>query len=259
MRALWTGSLSFGLVNIPVKLYSATQDRALKFRMLHGKDESPITYSRICEREGKEVPYEEIAKGYEHEKGDFVVLDKKDFEGVDQKLVKTIDVKAFVKEDDIEAKYFEKPYYLEPDKKAVPAYVLLREALRKAKKVGIATFVIHQREHLGMIKPEGNLLMLEQLRYADELRDAGALDVPEKATIPVEEMKLAQLLIDQRTRPFQAEEYRDTYTESLEAIIAAKVKGRKPKKKGAAPQPTQVSDIMAMLRESLEQIGRAHV
>src|SRR5215211_1486354 len=143
MRALWTGSLSFGLINIPMKLYSATQEHGLNFDMLHKKDLSPIRYARICKADGKEIPYKDIVKGYEYQKGDYVVLVEEDFKRANIKKTKSIEMIEFTKESEINPLYYEKPYYLEPDKGADKAYVLLREALLKSKKVGIAKFVLH--------------------------------------------------------------------------------------------------------------------
>lgn len=253
MRAIWSGSLSFGLVNIPVKLYSATKDQALKFHMVRTSDQCPVGYRRICKMTGDEVPLESISKAYEYEKGEFVVLEKSDFEKANARKTKTLDVVAFVKEQEIDSKYFEKPYFLEPEKKSDHAYVLLREALRKARLVGIVRFVLHNREHIGALKPEGNMLMVEQMRYETEMRSPAALAVPGKQAVAEKEMELARLLIAQLTKPFDPAEYSDTYTEELERVIAEKAKGRKPKKKGQAPQPTAVPDLMSTLMRSLEQ------
>lgn len=221
--------------------------------MLHEKDMGQIGYKKVCKAEEKEVPYDQIVKGYEYEKGEFVVLKEEDFEKANARKTKTIDVVAFAKEQEVDPKYFDTPYYLEPEKKAEHAYVLLREALKKAKKAGVAKFVIRNKERLGMIKPEGNVLMLVQLRYPDELRSSGALTIPGKETIAEQEMKLAMLLIDQLTKPFDPGEYRDTYTEELEQLIEAKIKGKKPRKKGAEPVPTAVPDLMSVLMQSLQE------
>src|SRR5438105_12891179 len=170
MKSSWSGALSFGLVNIPVKLYSATVDRALNFKLLDKHGNCPISYQRVCRESGKEVPHEDIVRGYEYEKGDYVVLDDKDFEHVRSKKSETIDIVHFTDEEEIDAKLYEKNYYIEPDKKSAKAYVLLREALRKTKKVGIAKFVLKNREYVAVIKSDDNMLLLHQLHYSDEIK-----------------------------------------------------------------------------------------
>lgn len=191
MRAIWRGSLSFGLINIPVRLYSATQEHALTFDLLHKKDLSPIRYARICKADGKEIPYEDIVKGYEYQKGDYVVLVDEDFKRANVKKTKSIEMIEFTQESEVNPLYYEKPYYLEPDKGADKAYALLREALVKSKKVGIAKFVLHNREHLALIKPYGKLLILNQLRYADEIRQYHELHLPSKEVASSREIGMA--------------------------------------------------------------------
>ncbi|MBX4187042.1 MAG: Ku protein [Candidatus Doudnabacteria bacterium] len=253
MRAIWSGALSFGLVNIPIKLYSATSGKTLSFDMLHKKDLSPIRYARVCRVDGKEIPYEDIVKGYEYQKGDYVVLTDEDFKKANVKKTKAIEIQDFVKENEIDPIYFEKPYYLEPEKGAAKAYVLLREALKKSKKIGIAKFVLRNREHLAVIKPFGNVLLLNQMRYQDEIRRPDDLNLPETKEAGKREIEIALALIDQLTSHFKPEEYHDTYTEELERVIKAKAKGKPIKAKGKEPQPTEVTDLMAMLRASLEK------
>lgn len=252
MRALWSGALSFGLINIPVRLYSATQDHGLNFDMLHKKDLSPIRYARICKSDGREIPYQDIVKGYEYQKGDYVVLVDEDFKRANIKKTKTIDMVDFTDEKEIDPVYYEKPYFLEPGKGADKAYVLLREALKKSKKVGLAKFVLHNREHMAVIKPHDNILILNQLRYKSELKDAGQLHIPEKETASSKEVVMALKLIEQLTTHFHPEQYHDTYTEELKSIIEDKAKGKKPRAKGHEPKITDVKDIMTMLKESLE-------
>lgn len=255
MRPIWTGALSFGLVNIPVRLYSATEDHGLNFDMLHKKDLSPIRYARICKVDGKEIPYDDIVKGYQYEKGDYVVLTDEDFKKANIKKTKTIDIIDFSKEEDIDSVYFEKPYYLEPDKGAFKAYALLREAIKKSKKVGIAKFVLRNREHLAALRAQGDVIVLNQLRFDEEIRKPD-LKLPgkeEKTTSREVEMALA--LIDQLTSHFKPQDYKDTYVKDVKQIINQKLKGKKPKAKGSEKdtKPTEVHDIMAMLKESLEK------
>jgi DNA end-binding protein Ku len=256
MRAIWTGALSFGLVNIPVRLYSATEDHGLDLDMLHKKDLSPIRYARICRVDGKEIPYDDIVKGYEYEKGDYVVLTDEDFKKANVKKTKTIDIVDFAKEDDIDTMYFEKPYYLEPEKGAFKAYALLREAIKKSKKVGVAKFVLRNREHLGVLKAKGNIIVLNQLRFKEEIREPEDLKVPSKSENATnKEIAMALTLIDQLTEHFKPEDYKDTYVKDVKQIIDAKVKGKKPKTKNDVKDttPTEVHDIMAMLKKSLEK------
>lgn len=254
MRAIWTGSLGFGLVNIPVKLYSGSQSNSgLDLTMLHAKDLSPIRYARICRADGKEIAYEDIVKGYEYQKGDYVVLTDEDYAKANVRKTKTIDIVEFTMAADIDVRYFEKPYYLEPDKGAGKAYALLREALKKSGKVAIAKFVIRNREHLAAIMPVGNALVLNQMRFTNELRTPDGLQFPDAtAKSDKKEIDMALNLIDHLTEPFVPEDYHDTYIEELEKVIDAKAKGKKPPTSGKAPVSTRSKDLMAMLKASLE-------
>ncbi len=253
MRALWNGALSFGLINIPMKLYSAIQDHGLSFDMLHKKDLSPIRYARICKSDGKEIPYEDIVKGYQYQKGDYVILVNEDFKRADVKKTKSIDIVDFVDEKEIDSIYYEKPYYLEPGKGADKAYVLLRESLKKSKKVGLAHYVFHNRGHIGIIKPHDHLLILNQLRYNTEIKKPTQLHIPESAKMSTQEVTMALKLIEQLASHFHPEEYHDTYTEELKEIIEQKIKGKKPRPtKNKEAKLTDVKDIMRMLKESLE-------
>jgi DNA end-binding protein Ku len=253
MRSIWTGSLSFGLVNIPVKLYSGTKSERLDFDMLHKKDLSPIRYARVCKEEGEEIPYEEIVKGYEYEKGEYVVLTEQDFERANVKKNKTIEIVAFVAQEEIDPGYFDKPYLIEPDKGADRAYALLREALKKSGRVGLAQFVLRNREHLCAIRPEGDALIVNQMRFAGELQDTSQLHVPQNVEVNDKELSLAMSLIDQFTEPFQPEKYHDTYHEELKRVIDEKLAGKAPAKIGKAPEPTKVRDLMALLKASLKE------
>ena len=257
MRAIWTGALSFGLVNIPVRLYSASEERGgLDLDMLHKKDLSPIRYARICKADGKEVPWEDIVKGYEYEKGDYVILTDEDFKKANVKKTKTIDIVDFAKEGDIDPIYYEKPYYLEPEKGAFKAYALLREAIKRSKKVGVAKFVIRNREHIGAIRVVGKALVLEQMRYKEDLREPEGLNLPAKDEgASKREIEMALNLIDQLTAGFDPKKFKDTYTEDLKEVIEQKAKGKRPKAKNVkktAPTRTE-HDIMAMLKKSLEK------
>lgn len=253
MRAIWKGALSFGLVNIPVQVYVATEEHPLEFDMLHKKDLSPIRYARICKNEEKEVPYEDIVKGFEYEKGEYVVIDEADFALANARKTKTIDIQNFVLLDEVDPIYYERPYYLEPDKKAAKAYALLREALKKSKKIAIANFVFRNKEHIGVVRPYGSLLVLNQLRYKTQVRSPKGLELPLETKFAPKEMDVALQLIDQLSSQFHIEKYKDTYTEELETVIAAKLKGKKVKGKEKAPKITPSSDLMHLLKQSVEK------
>lgn len=255
MRAIWSGAISFGLVNIPVKLYSGTDEHGLDFNMLHEEDLSPIKYVRVCRADGEEVPYDEIVKGYEYRKGDYVILTDQDFEKANLKKTKAIDIYDFVPESEIESVYFEKPYYLEPAVGAEKPYALLRQALEKSGKVGIAKYVIRNREHLGAIKPRENLIILEQLRFQGEIRDHQELKLPGEIA-EASELKIALALIDQLSSHFDPSQYKDTYVTEVKEIIEEKVKGNEIRPKGEAPRPTEVKNLMEMLKKSLEEAKR---
>lgn len=252
MRSLWTGSLSFGLITIPVTMYSASKERALDFSMLHKEDMAPISFKRVCTKTGDEVPYEDIVKGFEYKEDKYVVLDKDDFKRAAPEKTERIDIESFVQESEIETKYYDKPYFLEPGKGADKAYVLLREALAQEKKVAVARMVFRQREDLVVVKPDGNLLLLNQLRFADELRDHSELNVPHKATIARQEIAMAIDLIEKMTGKFKPNSYKDTYIDKLETLIKAKARGKKLQSIAKVKEvPTESSDLVAQLRASL--------
>ena len=253
MRAMWSGSISFGLVNIPVKLFSGSQSNSLDLDMLRKSDLCPIKYLRVCKNDSTEVPYEEIVKGYEYSDGEYIVLTDKDFETASVEKTHLIDILDFVQESEIDTRYFEKPYYLEPDKTGQKAYALLREALKRSGKVGVATYVLRNRGNIGIVKPLDDLLILNAIRYRDEVRDASDLKLPSSENLREQEVALALTLIDQLTVKFDADKYHDTYIEDLKRIIDEKAQGRQPKPVGKEPQPTKVQDMMALLKESLKQ------
>ncbi len=260
MRAIWKGSISFGLVNIPIALYPATRREDLTFRLLRAKDLSPVNYKRVAEADGKEVPWDEIVKGYEYEKGKYVVLKDEDFQRVDLEATQTVDIQDFVDEEEIDPMFFYKPYYLEPQKGGDKAYVLLRDALEDSKKVGIAKVVIKTRQYLAGVKAEDGVLVLELMHFAEELAEADKLHVPKKIEPGKREMNMAKSLIDSMSAKWNPEKYRDDYREALMEVIEEKVEaggkeiGEKPKK---APKPTKVIDLVSVLQQSLEKTGGA--
>ncbi len=253
MRSIWSGSITFGLVNIPVKLYSASKERAISFDFLHKKDLSRVRYARICLKENKEIPYEDIIRGYELGSGNYVEVDEKDLEQANQRKTKSIEIINFSKEEEVDPIYYEKPYYLEPDKGADKSYLLLKEALKKSKRVGIAKFVLRNKEHLAMVRPTGGILSLIQLRFNDEVRNAEELKKISTKEISDQEISLALALVDQLTKRFDPSGYRDDYTEELKEIISEKSEGKVPAESEAAPSPTEVKDLMEVLKKSLEE------
>jgi DNA end-binding protein Ku len=258
MRAIWKGSISFGLVNIPIALYPATRKEELKFRMLRKGDLSPINYKRVAEKDGREVPWDDIVKGYEYEKGKYVVLKDEDFARVDLEATQTVDIQDFVDQDDIDPMFFYKPYYLEPQKGGDKAYVLLRDSLKNSNKVGIAKVVIKTRQYLAGVKPDDGVLVLELMHFADELADATKLHVPRKTEAGKREMEMAKALIGSMTSKWDPDKYHDDYREAVMKVIEEKVEHggedieEKPKK---APKPTKVIDLVSVLQQSLEKAG----
>lgn len=255
LRSSWSGSLSLGLVHIPIKLYNATADKGLQFKLLDKHGNCPISYVRVCRANHKEVPAEDIVKGYEYKKGDYVVLDESDFKKASPIRTGAVEVLHFADQEGIDPKYFEKPYYVVPEKKSAKAYLLLRDALKETKKVAIVEFAMKERQHIGMIHVDGTMLMLQQLRYRDEVKSPSEITMPTGSRYTKEEMKTVLTLIRQKSSPFDPAAYKDTYTEELEEVIQAKVKGKKvkttPKKK--EPTPTDMKDLMKLLKKSLEK------
>jgi DNA end-binding protein Ku len=254
MRPLWNGSISFGLVNIPVRMFSGSNPRqGLDLDMLHKEDKAPIRYARICRHDGEEIPWDDIVKGYEYQDGDYIVLTKKDLEEIEPKKTQTIDIVQFVNEPEVDIRYFEKPYYLEAVKGGEKAYALLRAALQKSGKIALASFVMHERGHIAAIKPVGRALILNQMRYPTDLRETGELNLPTDKQVSERELDMALKLIKQETRPFITEDLHDTYTEELEELIKDKAKGKKVARHAAKPAPeTTAADLMATLKASLK-------
>jgi DNA end-binding protein Ku len=257
-RAIWKGSISFGLVNIPIALYPATRREELKFRLLRKSDLSPVNYKRVAEKDGKEVPWDHIVKGYEYEKGKYVVLKDEDFERVDLEATQTVDIQDFVDQEEIDPMFFYQPYYLEPQKGGDKAYSLLRNALKDSGKVGIAKVVIKTRQYLAGVKPEDGALVLELMHFADELADPEKLHLPKKTEVGKREISMAKSLIDSMSSKWNPEKYKDDYREALMEVIEEKVESggkeikEKPKK---APKPTKIIDLVSVLQKSLEQTG----
>ncbi len=266
MRPLWTGALTFGLVNIPVRLHSAVQAKErVTFRLLHKKDLSPIRYDRVCQKENESVDWKDIVKGYEYSKGKFVVLTDEDFKAAAIESSKTIEIMDFVSADEIDPRYFETPYYLVPAKGGEKAYALLREAIKRTGTVGIGKITMRSNAlHLAGVKSVGDALVLEIMRFADELVNETEFAFPSDAGVRPQELQMAEQLVGNLSQPFDPSKYTDDYRANLMKIIRARMKGKKIE----VPEPeeresTQVVDLMARLQESLEMgkkrgSGRTH-
>ncbi len=254
MRSLWTGSISFGLVNIPIKLYSATESSSLGLDMLDKKDLSNIHFKRVNEKTGKEVAWENIVKGYKVG-GEYVILTDEDFKKASPEQTKTIDIAEFVETEDVPPIHFENSYYIEPEKNGGKAYVLLRDSLAKAKKAALGTFVLRNKESLCLIAPSDKILTLHKIRYAQEIRSTEDIKVP-SAKISSAEMQMATKLIEQLTGEFDISKYKDTYSETLMKFINAKAKGKKYTAPKLHIAHSRSKDLMEELKASLSQVKK---
>jgi DNA end-binding protein Ku len=250
MRAIWTGAIGFGLVNIPVRIFSATQDSNLDLDMLDKKDHAKIRFKRVNEDSGREVTWENIVKAFDYN-GKYVVLDDEDFQKASPEKSKIIEILEFVKETEIESIYYETPYFLEPQKSGVKAYALLREALKKSGKVGLGNFVMRTKESLCVLKPMENAILLQGIRFVQEIRKINELDIPDKTIISPSEIKMAMALIDQLTGKFNISKYKDTYSAELMKLIHAKAKGKNLKPSPLRVVHSKSKDLMDQLKESL--------
>ena len=250
MRSIWTGSISFGLINIPVKLFSAVQESSLDLDMLDSKDHSNIKFKRVNENTGKEVAYENIVKGYKLDSG-YVILEDEDFEAADAVKTKMIEIINFVDEQEIDSLYYEQPYYLEPEESAMKAYALLRDALQLSGKVGVTTFVLRNKEGLAILKPYKNVIVLNRIRFSQEIREPSELKLPPISKTKTKEMDMANKLVDQLTEKFNIGKYKDTYTAKLLKIIKEKSKGKKTVVPLMKVVHRQNDNLMDMLKASL--------
>ena len=255
-RAIWTGSLSFGLVNIPVEVHTAVREHRPRFRMLHAKDKSPINFQRVCQKDGKVVAWEDLVKGYEYEKGRFVVLTKDDFAAAALEKTRRIDVLDFVQADAIDDRFFDKPYYLTAKKGGERAYALLREAMNEAGRIGIAKFILRETQHLAAVEGIGDALVLSTLRYADELVETTSLNFPSSKRVQKAELNLAKMLVENLASDWDPQKYTDDYQQNLMRVIKAKMKGKEPHLVvDERPRDSNVIDLMERLRQSLGQSG----
>jgi DNA end-binding protein Ku len=257
-RAIWSGTISFGLLNVPVKLYSAVSRKQVSFRELRQSDGSRIRHKRVAESDGKEVDYEDIVKGYEIGPEQYVVMTRDELEELDPKKTRAIEIQDFVDLDAIDPVYFDHPYYLGPDKGSERAYALLAKAMADRGKVAIARFVLRNREHLSAIRSDGKVLAMATMRFADEVVKPDELDgvIPEDVEAPKKrEIDMAGALIDQLTSDFEPDQYRDEYREELLELIESKARGEKVVQSASEePKPTKAPDLMAALEESLAAV-----
>lgn len=249
MRAIWTGAIGFGLVNIPVKLFSAVQASELDLDMLDKNDNANIKFQRVNANTGKEVIWDNIVRGYKIEDR-YVVLDDEDFEKASPEKTKLIEISEFVDEKDIDSIYYETPYYLQPEKSGVKPYALLRDALKKTGKAGLGSYVLRNRESLVLIKAAGDLLILNKIRFQEEIRETDEIEVPSVKIKPAE-MNMAVQLIEQLTTNFDISRYKDTYNDKLLKLIMAKAKGKKPAEAKMEVVHSRSRDLMEQLKESL--------
>ena len=260
-RELWQGAIQFGLVHIPVSLYPGEQREELSFTMLDRRDLQPVGYKRFNKTTGDEVPYEQIVKGYEWSEGEYVTLEKEDFKRANVEATQTVEILGFVDADSIPPYYFDSPYYLAPDKHGAKGYALLRETLERSGRVGIATVVIRTRQHTAALYPNGDVLVLNTLRYHDELRDAKDLDVPaslKAAKVQPKELDMAERLVEDMATAWKPDQFKDSYREDLVKFIEEKAAGKvrgKPRAK-AASKGAEVIDFAKLLEKSLAAVKK---
>lgn len=257
MRSIWNGTISFGLVNIPVNLFAAEEKNDLKFSYIDARDENKIKYKRVNEVTGEEVPWDQVVKAYEFEDGDYVVMTEEDFEKADVSAVKTVDIEIFINKDEFSLMYLEKPYYMSPTKGGEKPYVLLREALQKSGKIAIARVVIRTKQHLAAIYTKNDALILNLVRFYEDIRPTEDLKIPQSIKISDKEMELAQSLIDGMTDEWNPEEYKDEYKNAIMKRIEAKSRSKgkvldDEEVEEETPTAGKVVNIMDLLKKSVE-------
>jgi DNA end-binding protein Ku len=255
MKSIWNGSISFGLVNIPIKMYSASESRNIDLDMLDSSDHARIRYQRVNENTGKEVEWNDIVKGYKKDEK-YIILDEEDFERANVKKSSILEIEAFVNAAEVSDLLFKKPYYLEPQKDGGKSYNLLRDSLKKSKKLGLATFVMRQKENLALIGVYQNVLVLHVIRFAEEIRDPSAIKLA-STKVSAKELKMAESLIKQYTEKFDIQAYKDTYNKQLMKVIESKAKGKKTTVKKIKTVATPSKDLMAQLKASLQKRKKA--
>ena len=256
-RPLWKGAITFGLVSIPIEVHTAVREKKLHFNLLTARDKSRVKYQKVSEKTGKPVEWDDLVRGYEYEKGRYVVLTPQDFEAAALEKTKTVDILDFVKAAEIDDRYFDKPYYLTPGGGGERAYALLRETIRESGRVGIAKFVLREKQHLAAVEVVEDALVLSTLRFADELVDTKEYSFPKRSSLNQKELRMARMLVDELASEWNPEQYTDDYRANLMKIIQAKRKGKEARLE--APEdapPDNVVDLMERLRSSLEGAGR---
>jgi len=257
-RALWKGSISFGLVNIPIELHTAVRNHRPKFRMLHAKDKSPVKFERVCIRDGHPVAWDDLVKGYEYAKGHFVIVTKEDFHTAALEKTRTIDIIDFVDDEQVDDRYFDVPYYLVPAKGGERAYALLREAIRESNRIGVAKFILRDAQHLCAVEVIGDALVLSVMRFADELVDEKQFEFPAAKGVRPQELQMAKSLVETLAADWDPAKYTDQYRENLMKVIQAKIKGKQVHlDEGEEPRQAEGVDLMERLRRSLGQAGGA--
>ena len=254
-RAIWTGSISFGLVNVPVRMYSAIDERDVRFHLLHEKDDSRIGYDKVCKKEGKPIPDDEIVKGYEVSEGKYVYLTDEDLEAAAGESYRSIDIQDFVDADEVDPIYFERTSYLGPGEGAEKPYALLVRAMEESGLVGIVTYVMRDKQQLGCVRVRDGMIVLEKMFFADEIRPTKGIR-PRKATVPKQELAIALDLIDRFRGPFEPEKYEDTYREALLEVIDRKRRGEDVHAEAEPERGEEPADLLEALRESVEAHGR---
>ena len=259
-RQLWKGAIQFGLVHVPVSLYPAEHRDELSFTLLDRRDMQPVGYQRINKTTGEEVPFDDVVKGYEYEKGEYITLEKEDFKRANVEATQTVDIVGFVDADSIPPYYFDAPYYLAPEKHGAKGYALLRETLERTGRVGIANVVVRTRQHVAALYPQGNVLVLNTLRYHGELRDPKDLDVPESskaAKVQPREIDMAERLVEDMVTDWKPAQYKDTYRQDLMKFIEDKAAGKvKRAPKAKASRGAEVIDFAKLLEKSLAAVKK---
>ncbi|MDO5683571.1 MAG: Ku protein [Propionibacteriaceae bacterium] len=252
-RSIWKGAISFGLVTIPVKLYSATEEKDISFRQVHPADGGRIKYKRVCDTCGEEIPFAEIAKGYETPDGRLAILEKEDFDNLPLPTTKAVEVVQFVDQDEVDPTYFAKTYFLEADGPGVKPYVLLRDALTASNRAAVVKVALRSRENLALIRVKDNQLLMHTMLWPDEIRDGAFAAPPAEVTVSDAEITMAQTFIDALTGEFEPDQFTDSYREALEEVVNAKLAGAAPPEESApAAQEADVVDLVAALRASVE-------
>jgi DNA end-binding protein Ku len=251
MKTMWRGAISFGLVSIPIRVYTATEEKTLRFNQLHEKDHGRIKYQRACAKDGQEVPYDEIVKGYEYEKDRYVILTDDDLDAVPVQSTRNIDIQQFVDQAEIDPIYYKKTYYLGPEEAGVKAYQLLVEALREGEKVGVAKVSFRDKEHLAAIRLMDNLLVLDTMFWPDEIREAKFEELDKEVRVSDKEVSMAESLIDNLTESWNPDAYTDEYREALLDIVEKKVAGEEIEEVEPV-EPARVVDLMDALKQSVE-------